>query len=230
MISWSPALFPFRTNQFAPLQHSKTDMIAFTYLQTCWCLLWDQIRGSVWNHQSKALLWPLSGLIYWDPSSSWSQLTEENSTSGIRNHWEKGPTWQQETHVSAVGCMSLLICWRLGMLLHGGLQSSDNLLLWASSSSSRGTTDSGSSGQNQNNTGFKFRNIWISHGETRAGLIGFFCFCGNRHLNVRTSTSNIPSDDFFFPNFLHRREFYCHLYPIMQKHHQNGWIRCLVFV
>lgn len=149
------------------------------HLQTCWCLFWDQIRGSVWNHQSKVLLWALSSLSYWDPSSPWSQLTEENSTSGIRNHWEKGPTWQQETHVSAVGCMSLLICWRLGMLQHGGLQSSDNLLLLASSSSSGGTTDSGSSGQDQSNTGFKFRNIWISHRETRAGLIGFFCVWTN---------------------------------------------------
>lgn len=90
LISSSPALYPLRPNQFATLEHFKTDITAFT--QTCWSLLWDQFRGSgdpgIWKHQSKSLRWALT---YRDPRSSWSQSAEENSTTGFRNHWERGP-------------------------------------------------------------------------------------------------------------------------------------------
>lgn len=82
-------LVSIQTESICKPRASIRDMIAFTHLQTCWSLLWDQVRGSVWKHQSKALPWALSSLIYRNPRSSWSQSTEENSTSGFRNRGKR---------------------------------------------------------------------------------------------------------------------------------------------
>lgn len=189
MISWSPVLYPFRPNQFATLEHSRKDMIAFTRLQTCWSLLWDQFR-SVWKCQSKALRWALSSLTCRDPRSLWSQSAEENSTTdgrsqeslGKRSHMAAG-AGEVCQHHWLHGSIDLLEIEEDVVAQRASMPRYAKLLLpppQVGSSSTGVMADSGPSGLDQSNKGLKFRNIWISHRYNWPGQAGFFCFHGDK--------------------------------------------------
>lgn len=117
LISSSPALYPLRPNQFATLEHFKTDITAFTHLQTCWSLLWDQFRGSGDLEAPKQIVKVSFDLqrsqIILIPIS-WGEFYNRIQESlGKRSHDSRCG----EIRVIAVGCMGLLIYWRPGKIL-----------------------------------------------------------------------------------------------------------------